>query len=219
MAGPDAHDRYSFTAQPPNPPTVVRGDGVELITADGRRIIDAAAGAVVNNVGHGRGEIADVVAEAMRELDYVVPIWPTPNRLALADVLVERWLPDGFDHVFFGGGGSEANDTALRLVRNHHLARGEERRHKVIGRLPSYHGATLATLSIGGHAGRRDGLEPMLQEYPKVPWDDADALAGAIEAAGPESVAAFIAEPVIGASGAALIAPPYSRHTSAIRVQ
>ncbi len=208
MAGPDAHDRYSFTAQPPNPPTIVRGDGVELITADGRRIIDAAAGAVVNNVGHGRGEIADVVAEAMRELDYVVPIWPTPNRLALADVLVERWLPDGFDHVFFGGGGSEANDTALRLVRNHHLARGEERRHKVIGRLPSYHGATLATLSIGGHAGRRDGLEPMLQEYPKVPWDDADALAGAIEAAGPESVAAFIAEPVIGASGAALIAPP-----------
>ncbi len=208
MAGPDAHDRYSFTAQPPNPPTVVRGDGVELITADGRRIIDAAAGAVVNNIGHGRSEIADVVAAAMRDLDYVVPIWPTPNRLSLADVLVERWLPDGFDRVFFGGGGSEANDTALRLVRNYHLARGEERRHKVIGRLPSYHGATLATLSIGGHVARRDGLEPMLQEYPKVPWDDADALAGAIEAAGPETVAAFIAEPVIGASGAALIAPP-----------
>ncbi len=208
MPGPHANDRYSFTAQPADPPTIVRGDGVELITADGRRILDAAGGAVVSNIGHGRAEVAEAVAAAMRDLDYVVPIWPTPNRLALADLLVERWMPDGFGHVYFAGGGSEANDTALRLARIHHLVQGGEQRHKVIGRIPSYHGATLATLSIGGHDARRDGLQPLLQEFPKVPWDDADALAGAIEVAGPETVAAFIAEPVIGASGAALIAPP-----------
>ena len=207
MPGPRAHDRYSFTAQPPDPPTIVRGEGVELIASDGRRIIDAAGGAVVNNIGHGRAEVADAVAAAMRELDYVVPIWPTPNRLELADVLVETWLPDGFEHVFLAGGGSEANDTAVRLARFHHLSRGDERRHKVIGRMPSYHGSTLATLAIGGHAARRDGLQPLLSEFPKVRWDDADALAGAIEAAGPDTVSAFIAEPVIGASGAALIAP------------
>ncbi len=208
MPGPHARDRYSFTAQPSDPPTIVRAEGVELITSDGRRIIDAAGGAVVSNIGHGRAEVADAVGAALRQLGYVVPIWPTPNRLELADVLVERWLPTGFEHVFFAGGGSEANDTAVRLARIHHVARGEERRHKVIGRTPSYHGSTLATLAIGGHAARRAGLEPLLQEYPKVRWDDAGALAGAIESAGPGSVAAFIAEPVIGASGAALIAPP-----------
>lgn len=207
MPGPHAHDRFTFTTQPPDVPTVVRAEGVELITADGRRIIDAAGGAVVNNIGHGRAEVADAVASAMADLDYVVPIWPTPNRLELADRLVERWLPDGFDHVFMAGGGSEANDTAMRLARMYHLVRGEERRHKVIGRIPSYHGSTLATLSIGGHMARRAGFEPLLQEYPKVQWNDADALAGAIEAADPRTVSAFIAEPVIGASGAALIAP------------
>ena len=207
VPGTRADDRYSFTAQPPDPPTIVRAEGVELHTAEGRRIIDAAGGAVVNNIGHGRTEVADAVAAAMRKLDYVVPIWPTPNRLALADMLVEEWLPEGFEHVFFAGGGSEANDTAVRLARLHHVARGDERRYKVIGRLPSYHGSTLATLAIGGHAARRDGMEPLLQEFPKVRWDDAGALAGAIEAAGPETVSAFIAEPVIGAAGAALIAP------------
>jgi len=207
MPGPHAHDRFSFTAQPPEVPTVVRAEGVELITADGRRILDAAGGAVVNNIGHGRTEVADAVGAAMRELDYVVPIWPTPNRLELVDVLVDRWLPDGFDHVFLAGGGSEANDSAIRLTRMHHVARGDERRHKVIGRIPSYHGATLATLAVGGHEARRAGYEPLLQEYPRVPWNDADALAGAIEAADPSTVSAFIAEPVIGASGAALVAP------------
>ena len=207
MTGTHASDRYSFTAQPPDPPTIVRAEGVELHTADGRRILDAAAGAVVNNIGHGRAEVADAVAAAMRDLDYVVPIWPTPNRLALADLLVETWLPEGFNHVFFAGGGSEANDSALRLARLHHVARGDEQRHKVIGRIPSYHGATLATLAIGGHMARRAGMEPLLHEFPKVGWDDAGALAGAIEAAGPETVSAFIAEPIIGAAGAGLIAP------------
>jgi adenosylmethionine-8-amino-7-oxononanoate aminotransferase len=203
-----AHERFRFTTQGGALPTIVRAEGVELHSADGRRIIDAAGGAVVNNIGHGRAEVADAVSAAMRDLDYVVPIWPTPNRLALSDELVDRWLPAGFEHVFFAGGGSEANDTAVRVARLFHLARGESQRHKVIGRTPSYHGSTLATLAIGGHAGRRDGFEPLLQELPKVPWDDADALAGAIESAGPDTVAAFVAEPVVGAAGGALVAPP-----------
>jgi undecaprenyl diphosphate synthase len=84
--------------------------------------------------------------------------------------------------VFLAGGGSEANDTAIRLARYHHLANGQSQRYKVIGRQPSYHGSTLATLSAGGHNTRRAGYEPLLSEWPKVPWNDADALAGAIEA-------------------------------------
>ena len=207
MSESHVHDRFSLTAQG-STPSIVRAEGVELVAADGRRILDAAGGAVVNNIGHGRAEVADAVAAAMRKLDYVIPLWPTPHRLELADVLVDRWLPDGFERVFFASGGSEANDTAVRLARMYHLARGEERRHKVIGRLPSYHGSTVTTLAIGGHMARREGFEPLMQELPKVPWDDADALAGVIEAAGPDTVSAFIAEPVIGASGAALIASP-----------
>ncbi len=202
-----AHHRFSLTPQPASPGTIVRAEGCELITDTGRRILDAAGGAVVNNIGHGRSEVADAVAEAMRNLDYVIPLWPTPNRLALSQHLVDNWLPDEFEHVFFAGGGSEANDTAIRLARMHHLSRGDEQRYKVIGRVPSYHGSTLATLAIGGHMARRDGLDPLLGEHPKVPWDKADALAAAIEAADPSTVAAFIAEPVIGASGPALMPP------------
>lgn len=205
MPGERARQRYRFTAQPTGP-TVVKTEGVELVTSDGRRILDAAAGAVVNNIGHGRAEVAAAVAASMAEVDYVLPTWTTPARLALADTLVERWLPDGFNHVFFAAGGSEANDTAIRLARSHHVARGDTRRYKVIGRLPSYHGSTLATLAAGGHAARRSGYEPLLAEWPKAPWNDADALAALIESAGPETVAAFIAEPVIGAAGGALVA-------------
>ncbi|MEM7092102.1 MAG: aminotransferase class III-fold pyridoxal phosphate-dependent enzyme [Actinomycetota bacterium] len=201
-------DRHRFTLTPqPTPGTIVRARGCELFTDGGRTILDAAGGAVVNNIGHGRPEIAEAVAEAMRSVNYVLPPWPTPNRIVLADHLVEQWLPEGFGQVGFAGGGSEANDTAMRLARMYHLARGDEQRHRVIGRVPSYHGSTLATLSIGGHMARRDGFDPMLTEHPKVPWNSADAVAAAIESAGPETVAAFIAEPVIGASGPGLVAP------------
>lgn len=186
---------------------IVKAEGCELITDSGRRILDAAGGAVVNNIGHGRAEVADAVAAAMRDVNYVVPLWPTPNRSALAQHLVERWLPEGFGQVFFAGGGSEANDTAMRLARMYHLSRGDTERHRVIGRVPSYHGSTLATLAIGGHMDRRDGFDPMLAEHPKAPWDSADAVAAAIEAAGPDTVSAFIAEPVIGAAGPGLVAP------------
>ena len=201
-----ALDRYSFTATATTPPVVVATDGVDLVLDDGRRILDAAGGAVVTNIGHGRPEVADAVAAALRTIDYVVPIWPTPNRLALVDRLVERWLPEGFNHVYLAGGGSEAVDTAIRVARTYHLSRGDERRYKVLGRIPSYHGATITTLGIGGHMARRAGLDPLMPEYPKVPWNDAGALAAAIEATGPETVAAFIAEPVIGASAGALVA-------------
>jgi CO/xanthine dehydrogenase Mo-binding subunit len=199
-----ARQRYRFTAQPAGP-TIVRTVGVELVTSDGRRILDAAGGAVVNNIGHGRPEVVAAVAAAMAEVDYVLPTWTTPARLALADTLVERWLPSGFNHVF-SPPAERGRDTAIRLARAHHVARGDTGRYKIIGRLPSYHGSTLATLAAGGHAARRSGYEPLLAEWPKAPWNDAGAVAAIIESAGPETVTAFIAEPVIGAAGGALVA-------------
>jgi adenosylmethionine-8-amino-7-oxononanoate aminotransferase len=197
--------RYRFTAQATGP-HIVRASGSILYTDTGGEIIDGASGALVTNVGHGRREVADAVHAAMMSVDYVIPVWTTPNRHALIDELVDHWLPDGFTHAFFAAGGSEANDSAIRLARMHHLATGQSQRWKVIGRDPSYHGSTLATLSAGQHRARRTGFEPYLSEWPKAPWNDANALAAVIEAAGPETVAAFIAEPVIGAAGGALTA-------------
>ena len=93
-------------------PTIVGGDGCWLITDDGRRILDAAGGAMVVNIGHGRTVVADAVREALDGGAYVVPIWSTPHRERLHDVLAERWLPAGMGNVFFTSGGSESADSA-----------------------------------------------------------------------------------------------------------
>jgi adenosylmethionine-8-amino-7-oxononanoate aminotransferase len=126
--------------------------------------------------------------------------------MALIDKLIDDWLPVGHHHAFFACGGSEGNDSAIRLARLYHLSTGQPGRWKVIGRAPSYHGATLATLAAGAHGGRRSGMEPLMAEWPKATWNDASALAACIESAGPETVSAFIAEPLIGAAGGALVA-------------
>jgi adenosylmethionine-8-amino-7-oxononanoate aminotransferase len=197
--------RFNFVPGAPGP-LIVGGSGCFLHTADGRRILDAAGGAIVNNVGHGRAEVAAAVHAAMEHGGYVMPLWPTPNRLRLRDRLVERWLPEGFDHVFFTSGGSESGDSALRLARAYHLACGRPERWKVIGRHPSYHGMTLGTMSVASHSGRRAGYEPMLLEFPKVPWDDPDAVVKVIEQEDPATIAGFLFEPVTGAAGACLVA-------------
>src|SRR4051794_28191730 len=91
-----ADDRYAFVPDSTTGPTIVGGDGAYLLRADGGRILDAAGGAIVGNIGWGRTEVADAVREAMDGGAYVVPLWPTPSRLALLDELVQQWLPDGF---------------------------------------------------------------------------------------------------------------------------
>jgi adenosylmethionine-8-amino-7-oxononanoate aminotransferase len=207
MATLDPLARYSFVPSTVAPgPFIVGGDGVFLHTADGRKILDGGGGAIVSNIGHGRAEVADAVAAAMKQVDYVVPLWITPNRLALRDALVERWLPDGFDHVFFASGGSESIDSALRLARAYQVAQGRLDRWKIVGRHPSYHGITIGTISAGSHSTRRAGYEPMLLDFPKVPWDDPEAVVKVIEREDPATIAGFVAEPVTGAAGGCLVA-------------
>jgi adenosylmethionine-8-amino-7-oxononanoate aminotransferase len=203
---------------------VERAEGCWLHTSDGRRILDAAGGAIAVNVGHGRREIAEVAARELERLSYVVPPFATEGRLRLVERLRERWLPPGISRVYLTSGGSESMDSAIRLARAHHVAAGRPSRWKVIGRELSYHGTTLATLAAGGQTKRRSGLEPLLLDFPKAPacyclrcplelaYPDcrvacADALARVIEEAGPDTVACFVAEPVVGSTGGA-IAPP-----------
>ncbi len=191
----------------PAPLMIVGGEGSYLITADGRRILDAAGGALVCNIGHGRAEVAEVAASSLGQIDYVVPPWATPARAALRDRLVRNWLPEGLTQVAFVSGGSESTDSAIRLALAHHQSAGRRNKWKVIGRWPSYHGVTLAGLAAGGHHNRRTGYDALLLDFPHITWDDPDALEAMIMAQGADTVAAFIAEPVIGAAGGSLVPP------------
>jgi adenosylmethionine-8-amino-7-oxononanoate aminotransferase len=198
--------RYQFVPNSAERPTIVGGEGCWLICADGRRILDGAAGAIVGNIGWGRAEVADATHAAMVHGAYSVPIWPSEQRLALRDRLVDRWLPEGFTQVFFTSGGSESTDSALRLARSYQLGKGRPERWKVVGRHPSYHGLTLGTLAVASHSTRQAGFEPLLLPFPKVPWNDPDAVVEIIEREGPDTIAGFIAEPITGAAGACLTA-------------
>ncbi len=217
--------RFPFVPSLPGPPlSVASAEGVWLTLADGTRILDAAGGAIAVNVGHGRREVADAMAASVLRNSYAVPVFATEERLTLMEMLAERWLPEGLTRTCLTSGGSEAVDAALRLARQHHVAAGRDSRWKVLGREMSYHGATVATLSVGGHEKRRAALEPMLIPFPKAPtcyclrcplgrsYPECDvACADAVEEAilreGPDTVAAFIAEPVIGSAGGAVDPP------------
>jgi adenosylmethionine-8-amino-7-oxononanoate aminotransferase len=220
----DLQSLWPFVPRDRPPLSIARAEGAYLFTDDGRSILDAAGGAIVANVGHGRAEVAEAVARELRRVGYVVPPFATESRLRLAKRLRESWLPPSLTRFFPTSGGSEAVDAALRLARQHHAAAGRDGRWKVIGRDVSYHGTTVATLGVGGHAKRRAGFEPMFREvtpapacyclrcplersYPECRVACADALDERIRAEGPDTVAAFIAEPIVGSSGGALVPP------------
>jgi len=206
------------------PLAIARTEGCHLITADGRRILDAAGGAIAVNVGHGRREVAEAYARAATETSFVVPPFATESRVRLVERLRESWLPSGISRAVFTSGGSESMDAAIRLARQHHVSAGRPERWKVIGRDLSYHGTTLATLAVGGHEKRRAPFGPWLVDAPKAPAcyckrcplglrypdcgvDCAEALERAIEREGPETVAAFVAEPIVGSTAGALVPP------------
>ena len=204
---PSRASRFPFVPPTAPPLTIARTEGLWLITDDGRRILDAGAGAVVTNVGHGRPEVVEAATRALTTIDYVVPLWATENRVALVEELVEHWLPEGFNRASFFSGGSESVDAAVRTARMYHVSAGQADRWKVVGRDVSYHGSTLSGLSVGLHDRRRTGLEPLLGDHPKSAWLDPDSLAKVIEQEGAETVSCFIGEPINGASGGAMVPP------------
>jgi len=201
---------------------VERAEGAYLYTADGRKILDAGAGAVVVHIGQGRKEIAELAAEVTARVNYVVPIWDTPERSRLSDRL-KRWTPPGLDRFFFTSGGSEAIETAIKFaVMYHGRVHGKRGKRKIISRRRSYHGNTIAALSVGDNL-RRTDYEHILIDWPKIdasfcyrcpfgktyPSCDvecATALEREIVRQGPDTIAAFLAEPMMGSAGAA--APP-----------
>src|SRR5574341_728307 len=205
-------------------PRISHGDGIYLWDTDGKRYIDASGGAVVVNVGHGVGEIADAIREQAASVAYAhATMFTSPVLEELADRLAEKLpLPDA--RLFFMASGSEATETAVKFARQYQLARGERQRYKVIGRWGAYHGATLGALAITGKPSMRDPFAPLFVDMPHIPpvfcyrcpfglthpscaVRCADELEEEIKRQGPETVAAFIAEPIAGATLGAVIPP------------
>ena len=210
-----------------NPPVAKRGVGVYIVGTDGRRWLDACGGAAVSCLGHSDAEVAEAVKAQLDALPYAhTSFFTSEPAEALADWLVAR-APPGLDRVLFVTGGSEAIEAALKLARQYFLEIGAPQRRHVIARWQSYHGNTLGALAAGGNRWRRMPFEPLLapamshvdpchhwrfalpDESPRAYGERlARQLEEHILELGPETVAAFVAEPVVGATMGAVTAVP-----------
>lgn len=206
-------------------PEIARGEGVYLYAKDGTRYLDASGGALVVTIGHGVGEIADAIAAQIKALAYVHGTeFTSPAVERLARELAKR-APMDDARLYLVSGGSEATETAVKLARQYQLARGQGNRYKVVHRWPSYHGASLGALAVSGRPQLRQPFTPLLAAMPHIPAPYpyrcalpgcgprcslacAEALEATIRTEGADTVAAFIAEPVIGASAGAVVPPP-----------
>jgi len=211
-------------------PTAARGDGCYLIDSTGKRYLDGSGGAAVSCLGHSD---ADVRAALHAQLDRLAfahtGFFTSEPAESLADTLIAH-APEGIERVYLVSGGSEAVEAAIKLARQYFMEIGQPRRHRVIARRQSYHGNTLGALAAGGNEWRRAQFAPLLVETshiaPCYEYRDrhpdetpeayglraADELEAEIRRLGPESVMAFIAEPVVGATlGAVPAVPGYLR--------
>src|ERR1700758_4182838 len=208
-------------------PAAVRGEGVYVWDAAGKQYLDLAGSAAVNLIGHGVGEISAAVAEQAARLEFVHSSqFTTP----VAEEYARELLAFAGEHfrggaVYFTCGGSESIETALKLARQYQVEVGQAKRHQILSRQQSYHGSTLGALSVSGNKRRRDLYLPMVREFPHVgmpycyrcAFDCTDGcrncglqyaaeLERAIEASRGEA-AAFIFEPVSGATLGAVVPP------------
>ena len=202
------------------PPIAVGGEGNYLIDDAGKRYLDACGGAAVSCLGHDNAKVREVLKAELDNIAFAHSGFFT-NQPAeeLAQFLIDR-APKGtgLGRIMYLGSGSEAMEAALKLARQYHLERGEPKRSNIIARAPSYHGNTLGALATGGHAGRREPFQPLLMnvshidaayEYRMRREGEAGAdfalrmanlLEEEIQRLGAETVMAFVAEPVVGAS-------------------
>lgn len=214
-------------------PVAVGGKGIELVGADGKRYIDASGGAAVSCLGHGHPA---VLAALHRQLDTLAYAHTSFFTSQPAEDLAGRLIADapaGLDHVYLVSGGSEANEAALKMARQYFVERGEPQRRHIIARRQSYHGNTLGALAAGGNAWRRRPFAPLLIETHHIdpcyayrlqhPGESdeayaaraAQALEDKITEVGADSVMAFVAETVVGATAGAV--PPVADYFRRIR--
>ena len=215
------------------PPVAVRGEGIFLIGANGRRYVDACGGAAVSCLGHGHPRVIAAMADQAARLQYVHTGFFTSEAAEELAAGVAEISTGTLDRVWFTSSGSEAIEAALKLARQYHLERGDSGRSRVIARRQSYHGNTLGALAAGGSAGRRAPYQPLLFDVSLVepcfeyrfaePGESAedyggraaDSLEQEILRLGPETVMAFLAETVVGATAGAV--PPVPGYLKRVR--
>ncbi|MGH8788189.1 MAG: aspartate aminotransferase family protein [Cupriavidus necator] len=214
-------------------PVAVAGQGIELIDSEGRRYLDASGGAAVSCLGHGHPRVIEAIKAQLDTIAYAhTSFFTTEVSETLADTLVQA-APGDLDHVYFVSGGSEAVESALKLARQYFVEVGQPSRRHFIARRQSYHGNTLGALAIGGNAWRREPFLPLLvpahhvspcyayrdQQAGETDAQYAQRLADELEAKilelGPDTVAAFVAETVVGATAGAV--PPVGDYLKRIR--
>jgi adenosylmethionine-8-amino-7-oxononanoate aminotransferase len=206
-------------------PVAVRGVGVHVTDAEGKRYLDAVGGVAVNIVGHGVPEITAELAARREELCYTYgAVFTSPAQEELADRLLAM-SPFSEGAVYFTSGGSEANEVAVKLARQYHLERGHPTKWKVVSRWQSYHGNTLAMNALSGRPSWRQDFDPYFPQSPKMgapyvyradpalgeaqlveQW--ANELERLIFHEGPATISAFLAEPVSGSSLVGAVPPP-----------
>lgn len=206
------------------PMLLERAEGMHYYTPEGRQVLDGAAGLWCVNAGHGRREIVEAVSNAISKLDYAPPFkLGHPLAFEAAEAL-RSVLPAAFSNIFFVNSGSEAAETALKIARAYHVARGEPERVWLIGRERAYHGVNFGGISVGGIPHNRAAFGPLLREVdhlrhthdparnafsrgqPEHGAEFADDLLRIISKHGAEKIAAVIVEPMAGSTGVLL--PP-----------
>jgi putrescine aminotransferase len=194
---------------------IERGHGAHVVDADGNRYLDATAGLWFTNIGHGRTELAEVAAEQMSRLAAYSTFgdYATQPTIDLADKLAGI-APVPGSKVFFTSGGSDSVDTAAKLARRYWVEVGQPERTVIVGRQHAYHGMHYAGTALSGIPGNRAGYGELVRDTAIVEWDSADDLRATIERIGPEHVAAFFCEPVIGAGG---VYPPPEGYLADVR--
>jgi len=221
MTEPPSHLSYQTRRRRP---VLDQARGVYLWDVDGMRYLDGSSGAMVCNIGHSNPAVLDAMRRQMEKSTFGYRLhFETEPAERLAAKTAEL-APPGLDRVFFVSGGSEAVESAIKLARQYVVAAGDARRFKVISRYPSYHGSTLGALAITGFTPMTAPFDPMMLRMPKIPAPRAyldgldtgapetgrhyaDMLEAKILEEGPETVLAFIVEPVGGASTGALVPP------------
>jgi adenosylmethionine-8-amino-7-oxononanoate aminotransferase len=206
-------------------PMITESEGIYLIDTNGKRYIDASGGPIVVNLGYGVTEVIQAMVEQARAAAYVHATMFTSQALEDYSTALAEVTPLEDARFFYLSSGSEAVETALKFVRQVQVDRGETNRYLVISRWHSYHGSTLGALAVSGRTALRQLYQPLLQQTPHIeppycyrcpfnlayPTCDlrcAYALEETIKMNGPEAVAAFMAEPISGASLAAAVPPP-----------
>jgi len=203
---------------------IVKTEGAYLYTRQGKRILDAASGAIVNNIGYGREEVAEAIKKASLNNTYVLPPFLTPEREELLDELREHWLPSHLTRIHLSSGGSEANESAVKLAIQYQASRGKPEKNIILTRSLSYHGTTLNMSGISGHTARKRGLEsyvpaprtietpyplrcPLGSFHPEAKDYYLNNLKEVIKAQGANNIAALLMEPINGSSGGAIYPP------------